>query len=363
MIREEVNEKDLEKVKADMAISAIEAMGDDADEDDVQLVKELKGKWAIQGVWNRGLTFGREERELKPRTHIWASEIGKDPYMRYLSMTAVKPDFDFNVRVLRKFAVGDLLERLMGAVLIIAGILKHDNERYEIPEDDEHLMVSVKPDFIAGGKIDWERSKTQMDNNMLFEFMPSMKGIAEGMMEFLQVKHPDGLKDLLYEIKSVNSMLFWAKKDYLTQAYPHHVMQTYTGMKATGIKEGRILYISKDDYTVAEIPIHLENPELEKLWDDDVRRMTKFIREGVPPPKPQSLIYDTRKKIRFQHKKVKHVINGAYTSNWQIEWSNYLPTITGFKSADEWKASLKDELKAKNDDIKEKFKIIKGLTK
>lgn len=337
--------------------------GELEEEDDVQLVPELRGKWAIQGFWNTGLTFGREERELKPRIHIWASEVGKDPYERYLKMTAVKPDFDFNVRVLRKFAVGDLLERLMGAVLIVSGVLKHDNERYEIPEDDEHLMVSVKPDFIAGGKVDWEKTKEQMDGNLLFEFMPSMKGIAQGMVDFLKEKYPDGLRDLLYEIKSVNSMLFWAKKDYLKDAYPHHVMQTYTGMKATGIKEGRILYISKDDYTVAEFPIHLDNPELAKLWDDDIKMMTKYIRDGVTPPKPENLVYDKRKKIRFQHKKVKYVINGAYTTNWQIEWSNYLPTITGFKSADEWKASLKDELKSKNDDIKEKFKIKNSLTK
>jgi len=331
--------------------------------DDVQLVEELKGKWAIQGFWNKGLTFGREERELKPRTHIWASEVGKDPYERYLKMTGVKPDFDFDVRVLRKFAVGDLLERLMGAVLIVSGVLKHDNERYEIPEDDEHLMVSVKPDFIAGGKIDWDRTREQMEDNLLFEFMPSMKGIAEGMIDFLKEKHPEGLTDLLYEIKSVNSMLFWAKKDYLKDAYPHHIMQTFTGMKATKIKEGRILYISKDDYTVAEFPIYLDTPELEKIWQDDVKLMTKYIREGIVPPKPEGLVYDKRKKIRFQHKKIKYVINGAYTTNWQIEWSNYLPTITGYKNSDEWKNSLKDALKAKNDDIKETFKIKNNLTK
>ena len=134
-------------------------------------------------------------------------------------------------------------------------------------------------------------------------------------------------------------------------------------MKATGTKEGRILYISKDDYTVAEFPIFLDDKELEKLWQDDVKLMTKYIREGITPPKPENLIYDKRKKIRFQHKKVKYVINGAYTPNWQVEWSSYLPTITGFQDPKEWKASLKDELKAQNDGIKEKFKIKNRLTK
>ena len=171
------------------------------------------------------------------------------------------------------------------------------------------------------------------------------------------------MEDLLYEVKSIHSAVFWAKKDYLKETYPHHLMQTFTGMKATEIKEGRILYISKDDYTMKEFPLYLNDSNLEKLWHDDVKLMAKYIREGIIPTKPENLIYDKRKKIRFQHKKVKHIINGAYTINWQIEWSNYLPTITGFKSADEWKASIKDELKAKNDDIKEKFKINKGLTK
>lgn len=319
-------------------------------------------KWGIVQIWNEHLTFGRDKRELKPRDYLWASELGKNHYERWLKMTAIKPDFDFPERVLRKFEAGNFFERIIGFVLMSSGILIHDNKPMEIPEDDDHLRISVRPDFVAGGKPDWEKAKKDIEENPLFSLMPALGRIAEQIVAQFSKDYPDGLKKLVFEIKSVNSMVFWAKKDYLRDAYPHHALQCLAEMKATGLDEGRILYISKDDLTTAEFPIYIDDPDLNKLYEEDVRTMTKCIRDNVAPPKPDSVIFDKDKKLRFQFNKKKEIIQGCYCPNWQIEWSNYITQITGLAGNTQeevvikWKYSLKAEIKEKNEKLKDEFK-------
>lgn len=318
-------------------------------------------KWSIVGIWNEQLTFGRAKRALEPREHIWASELGKSYYERYLKMTAVKPDFDYDERVLRKFEAGNFFERIIGFVFISAGILKEDNEWYEIPADDTHLRVTGKPDFMAGGKPDWEKAKSHIGDESLFKLMPNLSRIAEALVKHFSEKFPDGLPDLVYEIKSINSLVFWSKKSYLQEAYFHHRLQNFWEIKATNKPEGRLLYISKDDLTVEEFPILITDPTLNEKYEEDVRAMTKFIRTKTAPPKPPNIIFDKRKKLTFQRDKKKQQILGCYILNWEIEWSNYITQITGIPGktqkevVDLWKQSVSKELSAANAKLKEDY--------
>lgn len=315
--------------------------------------------WSIQGIWNEQLSLA-DERGYEPRQHIWASEIGKNHFERYLKMTGVKPDLQYPKRVLRVFAAGDFYERVIGYVLVTAGLLKADNKRFEIPATEDTLMVSVKPDFIAGGKPDWDKVRKDLEENPMWQFFPKLKLIAQKLVESLNAQYPNGLADLVYEIKTVNSQLFWAKKDYLREAYPHHAMQLHTEMKGTGLPEGRILYVSKDDLTVMEFS-QVITEEREQAWLDDVKLMTHYIKNGITPPKPDFIVFDKRKKIKFQANKLKYEIQGCFTHNWEVERSMYLPTITGFDDPKEWIASLKEDIKAKNDALKAEFKTANGL--
>lgn len=318
--------------------------------------------WSVQGIWNEELTLGRGERVLEPRDHIWASELGKGYYERYLKMNAIAPDFDYDERVLRKFEAGNFFEKLIGFVLMSSGLLKFDNRWYQIPADDNHLAVSVKPDFIAGGKPDWNIVKQDLQTNLLFDLMPNLARISKKLVENLSEKYPDGLKDLVYEIKSVNSQVFWAKKDYLSEAYPHHQLQCFAEMKATGLPEGRILYISKDDLTVAEFSLRLDNLSLNERYEEDVIKMTEYIKKGIEPVKPESIVFDPQKKLRFQYLKQQQVIEGCYVENWEVAWSNYISHITGIEGRTQaevvakWKNIIAKELKVRNDELKEKSK-------
>lgn len=324
--------------------------------------KKNNMSWSLTGIWNDKLIFGRNQRKLYKRDYIWASEVGKNYYERWLKMNAIEPDFDFKERVLRKFEAGNFFERIVGFVLVSAGVLIYDNKPYKIPADDDHLAVSVRPDFVAGGKPDWEKARKNIDEEMLFKIMPNLKRIAEALVEHFSQKYPNGLKKLLFEIKSVNSQVFWSKKDYLTEAYPHHVLQTFTGMKATDLDEGRLFYISKDDLTTEEFGLFLNSKSINEAWEDDVREMTHYIRNGIEPPKPPDIVFDERKKLRFQYKKKKYCIKGCYTPNWEIKWSNYITKITGIKGkkqedvVEKWESKIKGKIKDKNEELKAKFK-------
>ena len=151
-------------------------------------------------------------------------------------------------------------------------------------------------------------------------------------------------------------MAFWAKKDYLKEAYPHHELQCYGYLRANNLEEGRILYISKDDLMVAELPIFLEDKELEKRFNEDREKMSHFILSKEEPPKPENIIFDPRKKLRFQWKKEKHILEGCYDYNWQVQRSQYFTLLTGLKTADRWKAKHSKELSKKNAELKDKYK-------
>ena len=314
-----------------------------------------KNDWSIQDIWNAQLTFGRKDKALTKRQHIWASEIGRSYYERWLKMNAIKPDFDYDERTLRKFAAGDFFERMVGYVLIIAGILKYDNKWHQIPGTKDILAISVKPDYITGGKPDWEKVEKELFDNPLFKLMPVLERISFALVEQIRKKYPDGLKELVYEIKSINSMLFWAKRGYLSDAYPHHKMQLFAGMKATGLPEGRIFYISKDDLSVAEFSIFIDDDKLNETFDKDVKKMSHYIINGIEPPKPPEIVFDETKSIKFIKNKEKKEIKGCWIPNWQIEWSNYLPTITSCKTKEEWLEKVEKLAKDKNDEIKKEF--------
>ena len=47
---------------------------------DITLDPRLKDVFSLQNIWNESITFGREERKSEPRSHMWATEIGRSYY-------------------------------------------------------------------------------------------------------------------------------------------------------------------------------------------------------------------------------------------------------------------------------------------
>lgn len=307
--------------------------------------------WSLETIWNDTLAI--KTRPIEKRTHIWSSEIGKHPYERYLKMMGNKPTKPLEDRVLRKFSAGIWFEDQIVYILKTMGILTMTNERVVINATDDMLEVSGKPDIVAGGISDWTKARIRVKKA---EFSDFVEAVSMKLIDEFEKKYPGGLEEYIIEIKTVNSQVFWSKKDYLQEAYPHHVMQLYTYMKAMNKPKGRLMYISKDDLTIKEFEFNYPDKDLEKLWNDDVKLMTKYIKDGQEPEKPDNVIFDKRTKLRFQHNKVKHVIIGCWKDNWEVKWSPYLDIITGFKKEEDWLDSIKPEIKIKNEVIKDEFK-------
>lgn len=307
--------------------------------------------WSIEKVWNEAIT--QKQKPTKERDYIYPGDIGKNFYERYLKMTGVEPDKTYDDRVLRKFSAGLWFEDQIGNVFKTIGILKESQEDVEIAKTDDHLRISGRLDFVAGGITNWADAEERVKSAKFPEFVETT---SLALISHFKSLYPKGLEEVVVEVKSVNSQVFWAKKDYLDEAYPHHVMQLYTYLKAKGIKKGILLYVSKDDLTVKEQVILLEDKELEERWLNDVRTMSKYYRDKQLPPKPDDIVFDKRKKLTFQHNKMKCVIQGCWVINWEILWSNYFNKITNCKSEEEYNSKVFPMLTEKNNILKEDFK-------
>lgn len=309
-------------------------------------------KWGITKIWNESLVT--EQRKVEPRSHMWATDLGKDFWERYQKMMGVAFTEPYDERTLRKFAAGNFFEDLIAYVLKKVGILQSAQEWVEIPETKDHLRITGKMDLKAGGITDWKEAEKNVKEA---EFPEAIEKIALNLVEHFAKEYPEGLTNKIIEVKSVNSQVFWAKKDYLNEAYPHHELQLYMYLRALkDISEGCVFYISKDDLTVAEMPVIYPNPRLEAKFLKDVKEMSEYYRNKKEPEKPDNVIFDPRKKLRFQWNKEKHIIQGCYTDNWQVKWSPYLTMLTDGMKLEQWEGVVRQQVAEKNAQLKEMYK-------
>lgn len=296
-------------------------------------------QWSIQEVFNE---FFGTERELKPRDVIYASELGKSFRDRYYSMFAVKPTNPMETRVRMLFYEGQSKERDIMTILKITGLLKGYQRIANLKPTKKRLAVRGRIDMVAGGKIDWPKVKDKLDQDIkLLEAKAKgeshasdqlvLKRNARKVVEILSNKYFATLQELIYEIKTLNSQAFWRNKNDLTNAYPFHKLQIYSYLKATKLPEGRILYVSRDDGSLVEVPVFKNDKSLEALFKFDVETMTRYYKEKKVPPTEPWLVRGSR----------------GYEINWKLRYSPYLDIITGCQKKDFEKvcSNLREQMK------------------
>src|SRR3990167_6116174 len=241
-------------------------------------VNELANNWSVSEVWNDLLVA---ERKPAARAYIRASEIGSPFLDRYLKMKGVKFSNPFNARILRVFDTGKIFEtEVVERIFKLLGIWIKSQGEITIRREGL-LPVIGHHDPKVGGKIKYFQAMKKIKQRNVSEWM---RARAIELMIQLRKKYPKGLKVLTTEIKTVNSMAFWApkNKDPRTNffgGYPHHKLQLWTYLNGDGQHEGRIFYISKDDLTLHETPVFRDDKELEQKWLADVSEMTKIWKE------------------------------------------------------------------------------------
>lgn len=332
-------------------------------------------EWSVQKIWNEMVNI--ERREPKVRDYISFGDIGKTDYWsRYMKMKGTPETNRFDERVLRIFQAGDEFHDLIKTVFKKAGIFinsqddldENGEEQWSIIEaTDITLKQFGANDVLVGGVPNIERARKWIDESDLSSFA---KQKAERIVDVLEKQFPNGLKPMIYEIKSVNSQAFWAKKGYLHEAYPHHRFQAYgylkanhrnpkalemvrkAGLNVDSIDEARLLYISKDDLVTAEFPILIGDKNLSEAYDKDIKTMSYYVLNDIEPPKPEYIVFNKRKAYSFQHNKIKYKVRGCYEINWEVIRSPYFELMTELEDKKQLNDLVKDELSEKNKTIK-----------
>lgn len=280
----------------------------------------MKKSWSLQDVWNNSLKS--QQWPVKPRNYIRASEIGYPMLDRYLKMMGEEPTNPFDDRILRKFQAGHVFEWIVGLVLKRAGLFQETQTEVKITGKD-HLTVLGHLDFIAGGKPNMIKAgKAIMDMKLPF----GLNTVALEVIKWLEKKYPDGMEETIYEVKTVNSLVFWRQfKSGMDKAYPHHQLQLYTYMKALKASSGHLIYISKDDLMLAEVEVKADE-ELEHKWHQDVQTITSHYNNKQVPQREQDIVWNGEKK--------------KFEANWLLSRSLYFDKITGIKK-EKWEEQVK----------------------
>ena len=311
--------------------------------------------WTIQDLHNQ--TLLERPWPAKPRNYIRASEIGKGFYDRYWDMMGETPTNPFDARALRIFDAGKTFEWKVRLLLIAAGILRHEQKEVKI-KDGSHLDVIGHLDFVAGGKPDLTQFSVVKQHLEALAFDTRWLSLGDAIIKRLTEDFPDGLPPLVYEVKSVNSMVFWrhGKTEHgdfdptkLTlKGYPHHIMQVYTYMKGMGLTEGRIYYISRDDQTLGEVAVEA-TPELELAWQTDVQRITELIKTQTPPPTPEIIVWSDDEK--------------KYNLNWEVSRSKFFKKMhPEVENQTVWEATHRNLVNRANYRVRAALKKSSALT-
>lgn len=281
----------------------------------------------IQHHWNKAT---RQNYPPKSRDYISFSDLGKPFIDRYWKMKGEPVTNDFDDRVLRIFDAGRVIEFIVLRALAMAGILNQKQQYVELAPNENQLKVLGYLDCTIGGFADWDKARSAILRHLeeyklkLDDQLLEQKAI--GIIDGLKSEYPDGkVPEMLVEVKSVNSMAFWAHKNRDSEGnfkgYDHNKLQLYGYMKATGIKKGILLYVSKDDFTVQELGLVLGNTELESLLNQDIETMTGYFKRDEVPPAEQLIVHNPNKQ--------------TFELNWKVKRSSYLTKIYGYKNQDE----------------------------
>ena len=150
-----------------------------------------------------------------------------------------------------------------------------------------------------------------------FNWLPEFISRATAnIIQSLREQYPDGLTDIILEIKSCSSFMFemYERKN---KANPQHKLQLYHYLKCKKMSEGHIVYISKDDARMLEIEI-IHPSSLEEEYKNDITTISNYAFNKIEPPKEKFIVFDKD--------------FGKFSANYKVGYSNYLTMLYELKN-------------------------------
>lgn len=275
--------------------------------------------WSFTGLWNESVISSN--RPVEPRDYCWASEIGQPLVDRWLKMKGIQPTNAPNMRSLRKFEAGNLVEWIVRFVLERAGLIQECQERVYV-EYDGLLKVSGKLDFKAGGMPDFDKARHNI------EHMNLPRSIADSSLYMVQHLTTQfggkPLKEIVIEIKSCSTFVMDAMEK-TNKPISNHKFQAFHYIKGLGMDEAHLCYVCKDDLRMAEFPVF--NPSRTELeYVADLKAITGYYNNNERPP--------LEPLVKWKHEE------GKFSKSLGIEYSNYLTMLYGFETPREYSDSV-----------------------
>ncbi len=250
-------------------------------------------------VWNE--TIERNDKQIEPRSRVYASEIGGSMIDRYLKMKGEEYTNPPNSRSMRKFMAGDIWEWIVMTVLVRAGIKFRTQERVLV-EYPDLLPISGRLDFIITGETDF-------DNVTIDETMPPfMQKLTQAIIDNFKGKVFD---ESIIEIKSVGSFVF---ESLLANDNPktNHMLQACVYKKALGLPAD-VIYVCRDDVRILQYSVDAIYSDLERMVIEDLKEITRYHTEDIQPESEKLILWDG--------------VAEKFTKNWKVGYSPYLKRL------------------------------------
>ncbi len=290
-----------------------------------------KKVWSLSKMWNLALEQ-TEEREIKPRDHLYASELGRSDVDIWLKMKGEKPTNPPNDRAHRKFHAGDLYEWFVFLILKKCGILI--NKQLPVKTTLEGCVeVSGRLDFIVGGVPDYDTGQRKIDELIEeLEMPPLFHQVTSNFIQILKKEYPDGLDEKVVEVKSV-AVHGFNKVEKTNKPLAGHDLQNYH--YARGLQmEGALCYISRDDLRMYEIPILPNDQKLNERYEAKIRNISGFYKENQMPEPEPTIIFD-EDTLRF-------------SKNFNVEYSPFLKKLYNIDNPDDYDKLFKNRIASWN---------------
>jgi len=267
----------------------------------------------LETAWNQAFedyAIQESTKEPKVRNRLWASELGKAPIDVYLKMKGTLASNPADARAMRKFEAGNIWENIVGIVLKRAGILISGQEWVE-HKYPNLLGVGGYLDFKTGGFVDWKKAKELVESDE-FEWLPDRTKFAtKQVIENLAVNFPQGLPEMVLEIKSTSGFMY---DNYLhSGANENHILQLYHYLKSLNLPSGHIVYVDRDSVRMTEFEVNLNDPATEKLYKGKIEILTDYILNEKQPPLEPFITFDER--------------TARISTNWKVVYSDYLTML------------------------------------
>lgn len=190
------------------------------------------------------------EREFKPKQigRYYPSEIGGCLRKTWYSYKFPK---ETDVKLSRVFEAGNMLHEFVAEV-----IKSEKNKNVELLQSEMPIKINTK-DFVISGRI---------DNLVLLKVCDVNGNVCEDDV--------NGCKEILLEVKSTKFLPKECKKE--------HEMQLQLYMRATGVEEGIVLYIQKDNLETKWFNIKLDVIEGEKIIERFEKIHESLISGKIP---------------------------------------------------------------------------------